>query len=143
MPVAIEKRKEELKSEKSSSEMSERREEACLKMLKVDFWRCVPVIFDYFCSASPAMIHFYHWLCGEKKKVRIVAHNRTTAQFSAKKTSSTSIDVSWSPISGVTKYILQMKQITHRFHDDDSSFKTAFEGQETNYSFRELKKAAK
>ncbi|CBY09119.1 unnamed protein product [Oikopleura dioica] len=36
-----------------------------------------------------------------------------------------------------------MKQITHRFHDDDSSFKTAFEGQETNYSFRELKKAAK
>ena len=29
MPVAIEKRKEELKSEKSSSEMSARREEAC------------------------------------------------------------------------------------------------------------------
>ena len=45
-------------------------------------------------------------------------------------------------MAGVTKYILQMKQITHRYHDDES-FKTAYEGQETHYSFRELKKAAR
>lgn len=60
----------------------------------------------------------------------------------AKKTASSTIDVSWSPVTGSTKYILQMKQITHRYHDDES-FKVTYEGIENSYTVRELKKAAR